>query len=67
LTEPNLDRPVRVTGEERPHPAIRKLARACIALALLQLAAEDGQVPAATAAEHAEEGPVSSDQEQPHG
>jgi hypothetical protein len=28
------DRPVIVTGhEERPHPALRKLARACLALA----------------------------------
>lgn len=28
------DRPVSVTGyEERPHPALRKLARACLALA----------------------------------
>lgn len=30
--------PVRVTGEERRHPAIRKLARACIELARLRLA-----------------------------
>ena len=30
----NTDRPVTVTGyEERPHPALRKLARACLALA----------------------------------
>ena len=29
---------VRVTGEERPHPAIRKLARALIALARLRQA-----------------------------
>jgi hypothetical protein len=29
--------PVRVTGEERRHPAIRQLARACIELARLRL------------------------------
>lgn len=32
------DQPVRVTGDQRRHPAIRKLARACIELARLQLA-----------------------------
>ena len=32
--------PVRVTGEERRHPAIRSLARACIALARLRLEQE---------------------------
>lgn len=31
---------VRVTGEERRHPAIRKLARACIEIARLRLARE---------------------------
>ena len=30
------DEPVRVTGEERLHPALRKLGRACIALARWQ-------------------------------
>jgi len=30
------DRPVRITGEERLHPALRKLGRACIALARWQ-------------------------------
>ncbi len=30
------DVPVRVTGEERLHPALRKLGRACIALARWQ-------------------------------
>lgn len=29
--------PVHVTGEERRHPSIRQLARACIALARLRL------------------------------
>jgi hypothetical protein len=28
------ERPVKITAEERPHAALRKLARACIALAL---------------------------------
>ena len=28
---------IRVTGQERAHPALRRLARACIALARLQL------------------------------
>lgn len=32
--------PVHVTGEERRHPAIRQLARACIALARQQIEAE---------------------------
>lgn len=40
LTELNSDHPVRVTAEQRAHPALKKLARACIALALLQLAGE---------------------------
>jgi hypothetical protein len=40
LTELNSDRPVRVTAEQRAHPALRRLARACIAIALLQLADE---------------------------
>lgn len=30
------DKPVHVTGEERLHPALRKLGRACIALARWQ-------------------------------
>ena len=30
------DRPVRITGEQRLHPALRKLGRACIALARWQ-------------------------------
>lgn len=56
LTEPNLDRPVMVTPEERAHPAIRKLARACIAIALLQLADES----TASASPQPEEPPASS-------
>jgi hypothetical protein len=27
------DRPVKITADERPHPTIRQLAQACIALA----------------------------------
>lgn len=33
MSEPSSDHPVTVTAQERAHPAIRKLARACIALA----------------------------------
>ncbi len=41
--------PVRITGEERLHPALRKLGRACIALARWQR--EQGTTPAETATE----------------
>jgi hypothetical protein len=37
MSEINNDRPVVVTGEERKHPAIRQLARACIEFARLRL------------------------------
>lgn len=33
MSEPSSDRPVKITAEPRAHPAIRTLARACIALA----------------------------------
>jgi hypothetical protein len=33
MSEPS-ERPVKITAEERPYPALEKLARACIALAL---------------------------------
>ena len=36
MTHQPPDAPVRVTGEERLHPALRKLGRACIALARWQ-------------------------------
>ena len=36
MTHQPPDAPVRVTGEERLHPALRKLGRACIALARSQ-------------------------------
>lgn len=34
MSEPDSDRSVIVTAEERTHPALRKLAQACLALAL---------------------------------
>jgi hypothetical protein len=51
------NRPVHVTGEERAHPAIRKLARAAIELARLRLAGQQdkpaisSQVPPTTSSE----------------
>ena len=36
MTHQPPDAPVRITGEERLHPALRKLGRACIALARWQ-------------------------------
>jgi hypothetical protein len=33
MSQPDSGRPVIVTAEERAHPALQKLARACIALA----------------------------------
>jgi hypothetical protein len=36
MREEQVDRPVKVTSEVRTHPALRKLARACIALARWQ-------------------------------
>lgn len=47
----NNNVPVRVTGEERRHPAIRSLARACLALARLRLEQEAAETK--TAAEPA--------------
>jgi hypothetical protein len=57
LSESNLDHSVRVTAEQRPHPALRKLARACIALALLQLGGKPptAQPPAAANIQPAEQ------------
>jgi hypothetical protein len=37
------NRPIRVTAEERPHPALRILARACIAIARERLEGESQQ------------------------
>ncbi|MGH8542067.1 MAG: hypothetical protein ACREX3_00120 [Gammaproteobacteria bacterium] len=36
MTDTPCGEPVRVTGEKRLHPALRKLGRACIALARWQ-------------------------------
>ena len=36
MTDTASDKPVHITAEERPHPALQKLARACIALARLR-------------------------------
>ena len=36
MTHQPSDAPVRITGEQRLHPALRKLGRACIALARWQ-------------------------------
>lgn len=63
LTEPNVDRPVIVTAKERAHPAIRKLARACIAIALLHLA--DQSTASASTPQQMEE-PSASSQEVHH-
>jgi hypothetical protein len=50
MSEPVSDQRIIVTGEERTHPAIRKLARAMIALAKLKVGqpgpAPDGDTPA---------------------
>jgi len=32
MAEKTTEPPVHITGEQRPHPAVRRLARACIAL-----------------------------------
>lgn len=37
----SADKPVRVTGEERPHPAVQKLSRAFLMLAQIRLADEE--------------------------
>lgn len=52
MSEPS-DRPIIVSAEERAHPAFRKLARACIALArqLREAAAGTTSAPAATSNE----------------
>lgn len=41
MSEPVSDRTINVTAQEREHPSIRKLARACIALARHQLPPSD--------------------------
>ncbi len=44
MSTTNDSPPVIVTGEQHTHPAVRLLARACIALAELELADEQTQV-----------------------
>lgn len=41
-------KPVHVTGEERPHPALRKLARACLALVRWQRELEQQELSGST-------------------
>lgn len=41
MRDRSADTPVRVTGEERLHPALRKLGRACIALVRWQRGERD--------------------------
>jgi hypothetical protein len=48
MPEEYPDRPVKVTAEPRSHPAIRKLARACIALARWQREQEVNKAAAPT-------------------
>jgi hypothetical protein len=57
----NNNQPVLVTGEERRHPAIRLLARACIELARLRLRADQPTKEAANKVEAANQ-PLDSDQ-----
>ncbi len=38
MSQPNVEKEVRVTAQERAHPSLRVLARACIALARHELA-----------------------------
>lgn len=46
------EQPIIVTAQERAHPALRKLARACIALGrLLHETSDAASAPSATAAE----------------
>jgi hypothetical protein len=70
MSEPHSDRPVKITAEHRAHPAIRTLARACIALAR-QLVGEppSPQAPPrspAPAGQQPEESAAASGQERPH-
>jgi hypothetical protein len=43
MQDPDASRPVHVTAEERTHPAIRKLARAAIAIAREAIAANSSK------------------------
>lgn len=44
MTDTTNNQPLHVTAEERPHPALQKLARACIALARLRRNEGHGQL-----------------------
>lgn len=50
MSEAESDRSVIVTAEERPHPALRKLAQACLALA--KHLHDGSTAPSTTAPEH---------------
>lgn len=65
LIEPTSDHPVKVTAEERTHPAIRKLARACIALAR-QLSGEASSHSVIPTDKQPEEKPAIPDKEEPN-
>lgn len=67
--------PIRVTGEQRLHPALRRLGRACIALARWQRdqqqrptesARQDLPAPTGTAEAPATKTPADPDQERHH-
>lgn len=53
MPDPDASRAVNVTAEERTHPAIRKLARAAIALAREAIAA-DSSTPSASPTNNAD-------------
>jgi hypothetical protein len=62
------ERPVKITAEERPHPALRTLARACIALALHSIKKQSpGQPEPAGRPSTPSPGGESSTKEQAHG
>jgi hypothetical protein len=71
VTEHIPDQPIKVTAQERTHPALRKLARACIALAR-HLADEPVPPPQPTSrrttspSEQPKEGTAAAGQERPH-
>ena len=41
MSESESEHPITISGDEKPHPAIRSLARACIALARLRVVAHE--------------------------
>jgi hypothetical protein len=66
MSEPASDQPVKITAKERAHPAIRTLARACIALAR-SLSGTMPQPPASPDQPPVEGAAAVSAEEQPHG